>query len=75
VPHQLDVEVTQALRRYIISGELEPRNGERALGDLLDLPQHRHPHTILLTRAWELPRSVSACDAMYVALAEALVRR
>jgi predicted nucleic acid-binding protein len=71
-PHLLEVEVIQAVRRYAIAGELGPRQGERALADLLDLPLHRHPHTVLIRRAWELRRSISAYDAMYVALAEAL---
>ncbi len=71
-PHLLDVEVTQVLRRYAISGGLDARRGERALADLLDLPLRRHPHTVLLRRAWELRRSISAYDAVYVALAEAL---
>jgi predicted nucleic acid-binding protein len=71
-PHLVDVEVAQALRRYALSGDLEPRQGERALADLLDLPLRRHPHTVLLRRTWELRRSISAYDAVYVALAEAL---
>jgi predicted nucleic acid-binding protein len=71
-PHLLDVEVAQALRRYALSGQLRPQQGERALADLLDLPVERHPHTVLLQRAWELRRSISAYDAVYVALAEAL---
>lgn len=72
VPHLLDVEVAQAVRRYTISGDLDAKQGARVLADLLDLPLHRHPHTVLLHRAWELRRSVTAYDAMYVALAEAL---
>lgn len=71
-PHLLDVEVAQGVRRYALSGDLDARRGEHALVDLLDLPLQRHPHTILLRRAWELRRSVSAYDAVYVALAEAL---
>jgi predicted nucleic acid-binding protein len=71
-PHLLDVEVAQAVRRYEMMGDIEPRRGELALVDLLDLPLQRHPHTVLLRRAWELRRSVSAYDAVYVALAEAL---
>jgi predicted nucleic acid-binding protein len=71
-PHLLDVEVSQVIRRYAMSGDLEPVRGERALADLLDLPLQRHSHTVLLQRAWELRRSISAYDAMYVALAEAL---
>ena len=71
-PHLLDVEVTQALRRYVAAGDLDPRQGERAVADLLDLPIQRHAHTVLLRRAWELRASVTAYDAVYVALAEAL---
>jgi len=72
VPHLLDVEVTQALRRYAQSGDLAPLQAERALADLLDLPLHRHAHDVLLPRVWELRRSITAYDAMYVALAEGL---
>jgi predicted nucleic acid-binding protein len=71
-PHLLDVEVAQALRRYALMGELGRHQGEQALDDLLDLPIQRHSHAVLLRRAWELRRSVSAYDAVYVALAEAL---
>ena len=71
-PHLLDVEVTQAVRRYVRSGEIDPAKGRQAIADLLDLPVVRHPHTVLLARAWELRRSITAYDAMYVALAEAL---
>jgi predicted nucleic acid-binding protein len=71
-PHLLDVEVVQAIRRYSISGEIPARRGEEAVADLLDLPIHRHPHDLLLPRIWELRRSVTASDAAYVALAEAL---
>jgi predicted nucleic acid-binding protein len=72
VPHLLDVEVAQALRRYALSRELDPERGMNALADLGDLPFRRYPHTMLLDRAWELRRSVSAYDAVYIALAEAL---
>ena len=71
-PHLLDVEVAQALRRYALAGDVTPRVGEMGLGDLLDLPIVRHPHTLLLPRIWELRRSISAYDAAYVALAEVL---
>ncbi len=71
-PHLLDVEVTQAVRRYVANREIDSAKGRQAIADLLDLPVARHPHTVLLPRAWELRRSISAYDAMYVALAEAL---
>ena len=33
-PHLLDLEVVQALRRYVSVGELMPQRGEQALSDL-----------------------------------------
>lgn len=71
-PHLLDVEVTQVLRRYAAAGELTPERGVAALADLADFPLHRYPHDWLLPRMWELRHNVTAYDAAYVALAEAL---
>jgi len=53
-------------------GEVDEEKGAEALSDLLDLPVERYPHALLLPRAWELRRSISTYDAMYVALAELL---
>lgn len=71
-PHLLDVEVTQALRRLVRAGELSADRAAEAINDLLDLDLHRHAHLDLLTRAWKLRENVTAYDAVYVALAEAL---
>jgi predicted nucleic acid-binding protein len=71
-PHLLDVEVTQALRRLVRAGEVSADRAAQAIEDLLDLDIHRHAHPDLLTRAWKLRENVTAYDAMYVALAEAL---
>ena len=71
-PHLLDIEVTQVLRRYALSGELEPERGSLALEDLADLPLIRYPHALFLPRIWELRHNVTAYDAVYLALAEAL---
>ena len=71
-PHLLDVEVAYAVRRYVAVGEVDEEKGAEALSDLLDLPVERYPHALLLPRAWELRRSISTYDAMYVALAELL---
>jgi predicted nucleic acid-binding protein len=71
-PHLADVEVTQGLRRLVRTGELSPHRAAEAMADLADLDLHRHPHIDLLTRAWTLRENVTAYDAMYVALAEAL---
>lgn len=40
--------------------------------DLADLTLERYPHTVLAERSWELRSDVTAYDAHYVALAEAL---
>ncbi len=71
-PHLLDLEVAQVLRRYTLAGEVDSRRGREALEDLADLPLTRYPHGLFLSRIWELRRNVTAYDAAYVALAEAL---
>ena len=42
------------------------------MGDLVRLPIDLHPFEPVAERVWELRESVSAYDAWYVALAEAL---
>jgi predicted nucleic acid-binding protein len=71
-PHLLDVEVAQVIRRYAANGEIDSERGRTALADLADLPLHRYPHDFLLPRVWELRNNLTAYDAVYVALAEAL---
>ena len=72
VPHLADVEVVQALRRYVREGEIEADAAEVALTDLRDLDLQRHAHEPLLERVWELRKNLTAYDAVYVALAEVL---
>jgi predicted nucleic acid-binding protein len=71
-PHLLDVEVTQVVRRYAATGVIDQFTGRRAIGDLADLPMRRYPHDWLLPRIWALRNNVTAYDATYVALSEAL---
>lgn len=71
-PHLLDLEVAQVLRRYALAGDLEPARGLDALEDLAALPLTRYPHDLFLKRIWELRANVTAYDAAYLALAEAL---
>jgi predicted nucleic acid-binding protein len=71
-PHLLDLEVAQVLRRYALAGDLDARRGLEALEDLAALPLTRYPHGLFLPRIWELRGNVTAYDAAYVALAEAL---
>lgn len=72
VPHLADVEVAHVLRRYVAMRELSADDGAAALDVLRDLPLDRHAHDVLLDRVWELRANLSAYDATYVALAEAL---
>jgi predicted nucleic acid-binding protein len=71
-PHLIDVEVAQALRRYALAGKIDPAHGCAALEIVADLPLRRYPHAMLLARIWQLRGSLTAYDAAYVALAEAL---
>ena len=71
-PHLLDVEVAQVLRRYVREKALTPQRGREALEDLGDLPLNRYPHDFLIPRVWELRTTLTAYDAVYVALAELL---
>lgn len=71
-PHLLDIEVAQVLRRYARTGAIRPERGREVLQDLADLPLHRYPHAILLPRIWQLRDNLTAYDAVYLALAEAL---
>jgi predicted nucleic acid-binding protein len=75
VPHLADIEVAQALRRYAREGELKPQEAVVALEDFRALDIQRHAHEPLLSRIWELRMNLSAYDAVYVALAEALETR
>ena len=71
-PHLLDIEVAQVIRRYSANGEIDSERGRAALADLADFPLHRYPHDFLLPRIWDLRNNLTAYDAAYVALAEAL---
>jgi predicted nucleic acid-binding protein len=71
-PHLLDVEVAQVVRRYAANGEIDGERGGAVLDDLAVFPMHRYPHDVLLPRVWELRNNLTAYDAVYVALAEAL---
>jgi len=71
-PHLVDVEVAQGLRRLVRAGEVSSGRAVEAIADLTDFDLHRHAHLDLLARAWALRENVTAYDAMYIALAEAL---
>ena len=71
-PHLLDVEIAQVLRRYARAGVISSARAAQALTDLTDLPLNRYPHFVLLPRIWQVRHNLTAYDAAYLALAEAL---
>lgn len=71
-PELIDLEVVSTIRRAARGGRLDDRRSGQALADLAALPLHRVPHLPLLSRVWELRDNLTAYDAAYVALAEAL---
>lgn len=72
VPHLIDLEIAQVLRRYALHRALDDRAGALALQRWRDFDVERYPHEPLLDRVWQLRANVSAYDAVYIALAEAL---
>ena len=71
-PDLVDVETVSVLRRRWLQGDLTDERFRSAIDDLLALPITRFPTGALMPRAFELRANVTAYDACYVALAEAL---
>ena len=72
VPYLIDTEIANALRGHVRRGELDQRSGWEILYALRWLGITRHGTFSMLDRVWELRHNLSADDASYVALAEAL---
>lgn len=72
VPHLLDSEVLAALRRHVASGQLEASAVSPMLGAFGSLALMRHGVHRMSDRIWALRDNVTAYDAAYVALAEAI---
>jgi len=71
-PDLVDVETVSVLRKRWLRGALSDARLEVAVGHLEQLELDRVPTSRLVRRVVELRRNVSAYDACYVALAEAL---
>jgi predicted nucleic acid-binding protein len=71
-PDLLDVEVVQAFRRLARSAAVSDARATGAVELLQALPVERRSAAILVPRMWTLRNNLSAYDAAYVALAEAL---
>lgn len=71
-PELIDLEVLSVLCRQVTSASMTVARAQRALSSLADLPMRRTSHRPLLRRCWELRQTVTAYDAAYIAIAEAL---
>jgi predicted nucleic acid-binding protein len=71
-PHLMPVEAANILRRAAARGEISADVAALAHADLLALPVDLFPYEPFAPRVWELRENLTAYDAWYVALAEAL---
>jgi len=71
-PQLMPVEAANILRRSALVGDTTDEVASLAHADLLELRVALFPYGALAERVWELRRNVTAYDALYVALAEAL---
>lgn len=71
-PHLLDVEVVHALRRLVALGQLSVDRAADARRDFANLSITRYPHHPLADRMWALRDNITAYDAAFVSLSEAL---
>jgi predicted nucleic acid-binding protein len=72
VPHLIDSEVANGLRRMVSRREISAGAGWEALDAWRRLGLVRYPVAGMLDRVWQLRDNLPAYDASYVALAEVL---
>ncbi len=68
----MPVEAANVLRRSVAADRLSADAAALAHADLLALPVVLFPYAPFGTRVWELHANLTAYDAWYVALAEAI---
>jgi predicted nucleic acid-binding protein len=71
-PHLADSEIVHALRSQVLRGDLDAVLAERMIDVWRRLGLERVGVAGLLGRVWDLRENLTAYDATYVALAEAL---
>jgi predicted nucleic acid-binding protein len=71
-PELIEPEALNALRRLTLNGLVTEQRAADAVADLVDVRLVRYPHAPLRERVWALRHSLTAYDATYLALAEAL---
>lgn len=71
-PHLIDVELVHSLRRLVRTGAISHDRAEEIRTDYADLAITRYAHHPLVDRMWALRHNLTAYDAAFVALSEAL---
>jgi predicted nucleic acid-binding protein len=71
-PVILDLEVTNTIRRHLLLKQISLESAERAIAGLMMLSIDRCPVAEYIGRIWQLRHNLTAYDASYIALAEAL---
>ena len=71
-PELVDLEVIHTIRRLRRMGDIDDIEGHLVVRDLMRMPLVRRSHRPFLPRIWDLRDNLTAYDAAYVALAEAL---
>jgi len=71
-PQVIDLDIAQVLRRHTLAGLMTAERGAQALDLWRAFALRRWPHEALLPRVWSLRETLTAYDAAYIALAEAL---
>lgn len=71
-PHLIDIEFLHTIRRLVRSRTFSEVRASQIRRDFADLTIERYPHVPLADRIWSLRSNLSAYDAAFVALSEAL---
>jgi predicted nucleic acid-binding protein len=71
-PEVVEPETLNALRNLVRAKAVTDRRADEAVDDLGAIRLVRYPHDPLRERIWELRHNLTAYDAAYLALAEAL---
>lgn len=71
-PELLYVETANVIRRLESAARISASEANAAFDDLMQLDVRLHPFEPFAVRIWDLRRNLTAYDAWYVAVAEAL---
>jgi predicted nucleic acid-binding protein len=69
-PELCQYEAANILRRHYLRGVIDQTAANSSYQDLLDMPIHLEPFSVVAGRVWELRDNVTSYDASYVAVAE-----